>query len=243
MGFQEALNKFVEILDTPNVLIGNGLDYLYDNTIGELTNTRDAFTGEDLKIIPEIASFAIPGMGAIKGIKFLKNLANISKFEKAMKAPKASTFDNAVGTIAGHVGKYGEDIGAKRAARQFGQYTKADKLADVPAPTEIELQGRTIGLSKPGLEKRLDRMKTESPTPLYRGGDESSGWFYTPDKRVAKSYRRDAPLRDWIFNRGDARVSKLPAGTPMVPGRWYEPLSTKHNIAGREVIVKPDWIK
>lgn len=242
--FMDALNTVANVLDTPNKIIGDGLDYAYDNTIGAATGTQDLFTGNDLKIIPEIASFLIPGGAAIKGIKAAKNLSNIKKFESALSSPFKNTVDNIAASAAGHVGKYGDE-GAKRIAHQFGQYTKADKLAGKPTPEELSFGDLTMSLDPAGLSKRLDRMKMESPVPLYRGGNPESGWFYTPDRRIAADYRGEASLLDWLLGRGNASITKLPKGTPMAPGKYYggeDGLSPLRHIAGREAIVKPEWI-
>lgn len=86
----------------------------------------------------------------------------------------------------------------------------------------------------------LDEHKQPSPTPLYRGGD--GDWFYTPDKTIAKEYRREGNLFQWLFGCGPAKVVKLPAGTPCVIGHYYPNLSPLTNKAGHEVIVKPEWL-
>lgn len=70
-GFGDVLQGFTDLMDVPIGIAANGLDALYDFTIGDLTNTKDAFTGEDIKWIPELASWFIPGAGALRGVKAL----------------------------------------------------------------------------------------------------------------------------------------------------------------------------
>ena len=238
MSFENTINGFLDVLDTPNKIIGNGLDFIYDNTIGELTGTKDLFTGEDAKIIPEIASFFIPGGAAIKGIKALKNLSNVSKYNKAME--NVSSLDRLKGTVNGHLAAYGQDLGAKRVAHQFGQYTKADNANNVPVPTELTFGNYNVPMSEQASRRILNDISIESPVPLYRGGD-SEGIFFTPDKRIAKTYRRGGSLSDLIFNKNGMQVTKLPKGTKMAPGRHYDPLSPTGNLAGYEAIVLPEW--
>lgn len=222
----------MDALDTPNKWIGDGLDWLYDNTIGELTGTRNLFTGEEAAWLPRIASMLVPGIGGVKAAGAINNLRNVNRFEKALENIKntnsVNTYKN---SIAGHVGKYGEDLGAKRAAAQFGQYTKADKELGKAVPTEIILDNLNIPINKNGLSRHLERNAIESPSTLYRGGD-TSGWFFTPDKRIAKDY----------VKKYGGNIQKVPKGSKVAPGKWYEPLSPTRDINGREVIIKPEWI-
>lgn len=52
--FEQVIGAMINTADAPFRAIGNGLDYAYDNTIGEATGTRDLFDGNDLKVIPKI---------------------------------------------------------------------------------------------------------------------------------------------------------------------------------------------
>lgn len=235
------LETLSEIIDAPIKLIGNGIDAAYDATIGELTNTKDLFTGEDAAIIPELASMLIPGAGVVKGVKALNNLRNVKLFENAVK--DIPEINKVKGTVNGHLAAYGQDEGAKRAGYLMGQYTKADKANKVTAPTELTFGNLNVPMSERASTRILDNLSIESPVPLYRGGDKN-GIFFTPDKRIAKDYRTGGSLSDLIFNKNGMAVTKLPKGTKTTPGRFYpDSLAPQKDIPGRETIVLPEWRK
>ena len=102
--------------------------------------------------------------------------------------------------------------------------------------------------------QRLRQRSYSSPVPLYRGGNDVDGWFYTPDRRMAKRYSQgkdgtalnyDMPkslFEQVLGNILDTDASngliKLPKGTYAAPG-IYKHAST-HSLPYREVLVTPE---
>lgn len=242
--FEKAVSNIndnpLSYLEVPTRFVGAAADKLYDNTIGQWTNTKDAFGVDEAALAADVLSTFIPGTAIVKGAKAFNNLRNVNKYNKVMDG--ISDYNKAKGTVNGHLAAYGQDVGAKRAARQFGQYTSEDKANGVPAPTELVFGDLTMPMSEHAAPRILDNLSMESPVPLWRGGDKD-GIFFTPDKRIAKDYRRGGTLSDLVFNRNGMAMTKLPKGTKMTPGRYYDPLSPQRNISGYEAIVLPEWRK
>lgn len=135
--------------------------------------------------------------------------------------------NNDIATIAAHILKYNDE--AYTFLARIYNYENADAfIADNQWILTFDFN------------TWLNEHKQPSPVPLYRGG--VGNWFYTPDKTIAREYRREGTLFQWLFGLGPAKVVKLPAGTPCVIGHFYPNLSPLTNTPGYEVIVNPDWL-
>ena len=159
LGLGDVLDVYSNLMDAPITWAANGLDSLYDLTIGDLTNTRDAFTGEDIKWIPELASWFIPGAGALKGAKALGRGANMLRAgNAARKANKASKFTDAERALAARTGQLGESAGMT--------FDKADEIMNASkfrAPSTMYQVVDETGATAwaPDLGKAIDSIPLE----------------------------------------------------------------------------------
>lgn len=264
-GVGNFVGTALDVMDAPNVWIGNGLDWLYDTTIGELTGTRDLFSGEDAAWIPRIASMFIPG-GAVAGtglkaLGSLRNLKNVDKFEKAVSnvmntkrfKDNTNTFANSInGKIAAYADKMGYDeamlsklprlndltrtyegVGG-RGRKYLGQGKRgADKNYILAGERDMNafndgLKGRglkdrwgdplvgisddykhfkPIGSDAADAQRLVEENAFMTDIPLYRGGYRKDGTYWTPDARLANSYKRTTDGR--ALDRGFDDGSKL----------------------------------
>lgn len=230
------VDNFFTALDVPSTYVSWLLDDVYDATLGSLTGTKDMFTYEDIKPITDFATLAIPSMGAIRGLKALRNLSNVAKFDKVMDAANAARgakFNQAVNSIAGEVLGNAEGVGAKKAVEKLGKRVKNG----APAPESVKVgrgKNNVVDLTDTkALAKSLEEAKIPSPVPMYRvaGGNQM---VVTPDYKAALAARGPSSRFDRLFNRGPARIEKLPIGTPIAPGM--------RGANGYEAIVRPEWL-
>lgn len=171
--------------------IGNRLDDLYDVSIGDLTNTRDAFTGEDIKWIPELAAdlatFLIPGGAAIKGAKAASRIPRLLGMER--KGAKA-------------LSSLGDD------AARIADAAKVLQTGDETAMTIAEAQ------------KLMNQGKTFSNMPLYQFVDDAGNIAFTDKLGRAKSAIPEAEKSIWgnLTGSGAYNIPRLPKGSAVVKG-------------------------
>ena len=154
------LESFLNLLDAPYQTIGDGLDWAYDNTIGDWTGTRDVFSGKDLRIIPELLTLGIPGGLALKGLRAAANMSRVSKFGKAVEeAMKVKKIPGGAPVT-----------GASEAAKGFRKAAEdaAQGVAPMVSPVPLyRIKGSTGGYS-PDRNAVLRELKGQSDSWLGR---------------------------------------------------------------------------
>lgn len=282
----------MDILDKPNQWIGSALDGIYDNTIGELTGTRDLFTGDDAAWVPRILSMFIPGAGVGAGMKAvgsLRNLKNIDKFENAvsnvMNAKRfketPETFANSInGKIAAYAGRDGYSsalqaklpddlmmtgntlVGKGRKYLGKGNYDAekryilanekdlrngsklrngvTDRWGDPIYKARERYDDFTpIGMDATDAQRLVEENAIRTNVPLYRGGYRNDGTYWTPDARLANSYKKttDGRAASRGFDGSKLWVMKGPKDTS--PGLMTGSSAKYKGPMARETFVGP----
>lgn len=111
-GAKDAINGF-------NSAVGNGLDAVWDNTLGGITGTKDAFNGQDLAIVPDIAEdillTAVPYVGP--ALAMGKNAVQQS--------------DNIAEGLSGYDSITGEKIDGGQQAAKLGEAALSTALSGI----------------------------------------------------------------------------------------------------------------
>lgn len=146
----DTINWFKDFFGTVNNGIGSGLDWVFDNTVGNLAgladeqwgnDLKDAFTGEDLSIVPDIAEDVLLGMIPGAGIPLVV----------AKNAIQQS--DNIAEALSGRDNITQENLDGWQQAGKAGEAILGTGLAALPAIGAF----KNIGNLNKALDKTISK--------------------------------------------------------------------------------------